>query len=574
MIQESRAYKYCEWALREGNNLVPVYVKKQCQSWKDIADGKDPEAYIDEKTYEKIINILKLMIHPDLKRPLDESLEDYAIFFITAIFCTKYFDPDDQVEVRFYETAILKIARKNFKTFVSGVIFILLMLTEPRFSRFFSVAPDLKLSKELQIAIQKIIKSSPLLSDEEDPVFKTLRSEIRCLLTESEYTPLAYSEDKMDGKLPTAFLADEAGAMDSYPVEAMRSGQITLQNALGIIISTEYPNDNNVMIDEVDKAKKVLDGLRENRRIFSLIYEPDDYLLTGDQWKTNDLCIYQSNPVAVNIKRVFKKILEKRADAIEYENKRENYLCKHNNIKYKSLGVEGYIEITKVRECKIKENLEFWKGKRVWLGLDLSQTDDNTALAMITEHEGKIYAKVWGFIPKDKKALKTKKEDVNYDRLISQGVCFECGDEVIDYGFVETFIIGDKEKGKPSLEEKYGVEIQQIGYDRYNAISTVQKLEAAGYECVEIKQHSSVLHMPTKLLKECILNKTFRYDENLMLEINFQNARCTEDTNLNKYVNKKKSEGKVDMVVALINAIYLLQQDMLFGMDDFAAQVG
>lgn len=574
MIQESRAYKYCEWALREGNNLVPVYVKKQCQSWKDIAGGKDPEAYIDEKTYEKIINILKLMIHPDLKRPLDESLEDYAIFFITAIFCTKYFDPDDQVEVRFYETAILKIARKNFKTFVSGVIFILLMLTEPRFSRFFSVAPDLKLSKELQIAIQKIIKSSPLLSDEEDPVFKTLRSEIRCLLTESEYTPLAYSEDKMDGKLPTAFLADEAGAMDSYPVEAMRSGQITLQNALGIIISTEYPNDNNVMIDEVDKAKKVLDGLRENRRIFSLIYEPDDYLLTGDQWKTNDLCIYQSNPVAVNIKRVFKKILEKRADAIEYENKRENYLCKHNNIKYKSLGVEGYIEITKVRECKIKENLEFWKGKRVWLGLDLSQTDDNTALAMITEHEGKIYAKVWGFIPKDKKALKTKKEDVNYDRLISQGVCFECGDEVIDYGFVETFIIGDKEKGKPSLEEKYGVEIQQIGYDRYNAISTVQKLEAAGYECVEIKQHSSVLHMPTKLLKECILNKTFRYDENLMLEINFQNARCTEDTNLNKYVNKKKSEGKVDMVVALISAIYLLQQDMLFGMDDFAVQVG
>lgn len=574
MIQESRAYKYCEWALREGNNLVPVYVKKQCQSWKDIADGKDPEAYIDEKTYEKIINILKLMIHPDLKRPLDESLEDYAIFFITAIFCTKYFDPDDQVEVRFYETAILKIARKNFKTFVSGVIFILLMLTEPRFSRFFSVAPDLKLSKELQIAIQKIIKSSPLLSDEEDPVFKTLRSEIRCLLTESEYTPLAYSEDKMDGKLPTAFLADEAGAMDSYPVEAMRSGQITLQNALGIIISTEYPNDNNVMIDEVDKAKKVLDGLRENRRIFSLIYEPDDYLLTGDQWKTNDLCIYQSNPVAVNIKRVFKKILEKRADAIEYENKRENYLCKHNNIKYKSLGVEGYIEITKVRECKIKENLEFWKGKRVWLGLDLSQTDDNTALAMITEHEGKIYAKVWGFIPKDKKALKTKKEDVNYDRLISQGVCFECGDEVIDYGFIETFIIGDKEKGIPSLEEKYGVEIQQIGYDRYNAISTVQKLEATGYECVEIRQHSSVLHMPTKLLKECILSKQFCYEENLMLEINFQNARCTEDTNLNKYVNKKKSAGKVDMVVALINATYLLQQDMLFGMDDFAVQVG
>ena len=28
------------------------------------------------------------------------------------------------------------------------------------------------------------------------------------------------------------------------------------------------------------------------------------------------------------------------------------------------------------------------------------------------------------------------------------------------------------------------------------------------------------------------------------------------------YVNKKKSNGKVDMVVALINAVYLLQQDV------------
>ena len=78
--------------------------------------------------------------------------------------------------------------------------------------------------------------------------------------------------------------------------------------------------------------------------------------------------------------------------------------------------------------------------------------------------------------------------------------------------------------------------------------------------------------MPTKLLKECILSKNFSYDENLMLEINFQNARCTEDTNLNKYVNKKKSSGKVDMVVALINATYLLQQEQLNG-SDFTIQV-
>lgn len=570
MIQESKAYQYCEWAIEDDNKKAPHYVKLQCQSWKDIADGKDQEAYVSEETYEKIEKLLHLMIHPDLHKPLDESLEPYAAFFITAVFCTKMIDPDDKIEVRFYENALLKIARKNFKTFNAGVIFILLMLTEPRFSRFFSVAPDLKLSKELQIAIKKVIKSSPLLSDELSPVFKTLRSEIRCLLTESEYTPLAYSEDKMDGKLPTAFLADEAGAMDSYPVEAMRSGQITLVNSLGIVISTEYPNDNNVMIDEVDKGKKVLDGLRDDRRMFSLIYVPDDYLWQGDTWMHDDLCIYQSNPVACFNNRIFRKIVDKRTDAVEYENKRENYLCKHNNIKYKGLGVEGYIEITKVRKGKRKKDDAWWKGRKVWLGLDLSMTEDNVSVDMKTyegdtKDDAVLYTRTVGFIPAGRIAQKSKKEGVDYNALIRSGCCIACGDEVIDYTAVEDYIM--------TLEDKLGVEIQQIGYDRWNALSSVQKFEKAGYTCVEIKQHSSVLHSPTKWLKECILSGRYQYDENQMLEINFQNARCTEDTNKNKYVNKKKSGDKVDQVVGNINSTYLIEQELLYGTSEYFVQM-
>lgn len=570
LIQDSVAYKYCEWAVKPSNKKAPKYVKAQCKSWIRIVNGKDKDAYVDEKVYEKVIRVLHLMIHPDLYAPLDECLERYAMFLITATFCTKLKD-DQGRNIRYYQTVLLKIARKNFKTFNSGVIFILLMLTEPRFSRFFSVAPDLKLSKELQLAIRKIIKMSPALSDELDPAFKPLRSEIRCLITESEYTPLAYSEDKMDGKMANAFLADEAGAMDSYPVGAMRSSQITLLNKLGIIISTEYPNENNVMIDEVDKAKKVLDGLRRNKRIFSLIYEPDDYLLVNDQWKSNDLVIYQSNPVAVDNKEVFEAIKDMRSDAIDYENERENYLCKHNNIKYIGLGVEGYVEITKVRECRRKADDSWWKGRRVWIGLDLSLSEDNVCVNMET-YEGEdiesceLYSKTFGFIPKEKIDQKTKREDVDYRRLIRDGCCFECGGEIVSYSFIEDFII--------NLPEMFGVEIVQVGYDRWNAISTVQKLEEKGIECVEIKQHSSVLHSPTKLLKEKILSKKYHYDENLMLEINFQNARCTEDTNKNKYVNKKKSTGKVDQVVGNINSTYLIEQEILYGMSDFTVQTG
>lgn len=558
MITQSRAYQYALWCIEPDNRQVPKYVRKQAQSWLDIVNGANPEAIIDEAAVDKVSNILKMIIHPDTHGSMYDDIDDYAMLLIIAIFTTKL---ANDTTLRYYQTIVLKIARKNRKTFYAALIFIMLLLTEPALSRFFSVAPDLKLSSELKIAIKKIIKAN---SELDDKCFKTMRSEIRCLLNESDYIPLAYSEDKLDGKFPKAWLADEAGAMDSYPIDAMRSGQIGMRNKLGIIISTEYPNDNNGFEDEVDKARKSLDGVRKNKRIFSLIYQPDDEYLTDDKWMSEDMITYQSNPITVTNEDIRNEIFDLREDAVLYPNKRENYLCKHCNIKYKGLGVEGYVEVTKVRECKRKSDIEQWRGKRVYLGLDFSLSEDNTSVAMSTELDGKIQSKVWGFVPGDRIAAKSKKEDVDYEKLIARGDCFSCGTEVIDYGFVEDFIL--------SIEEIYHVEIVQIGYDRWNALSSVQKLENKGYECVEIKQHSSVLHSPTKLLKEKILSKDFEYDDNFLLEINFQNARCTTDTNLNKYVNKKKSSGKVDMVVALINSIYLLEQYILFGSDDFICQ--
>ena len=554
MIKETRAYQYAKWCGLSGNRKVGKYIKKQAKAWLKIADGKHKKAYVNEQSVGKVLRLLRLTVHPDLQIPMDEGLEDYAHFLIIAVFCTRTRDDNR----RFYTTALLEIARKNFKTFNAAVIFILGMLTEPQFSRFFSVAPDYKLSSELRLAVRKIIKVSPALADH----FKINRDMITCLLNDIEYTPLAYSNDGMDGRLANIFLADEAGALDSYPVEAMRSSQITIRNKLGIIISTQYPNDNNVMIDEVDIAKKVLDGLLDREDVFSLLYEPDEELTK--EWEKNDLVIFQSNPAAVSNAEIFKSIKDLRTMAVLYENKRENFLCKHCNIMYKGLGVEGYIDIQKVKQCARKDKAAWWNGRRVWLGLDLAQTDDNTAVAMLAEEDGTIYAKVWGFLPKDRVELKTKKEQVDYPRLIREGCCFACGKGVIDYGFVERFIV--------DLPKKYGVEIVGLGFDRYNALSSVQKLEEAGIECLEIKQHSSVLHPATKLLKECVLKKKFTYDENRLLEINFQNARCTEDTNLNKYVNKKKSAGKVDMVVAIINALHPLQVELINGETDFVIQ--
>ena len=352
------------------------------------------------------------------------------------------------------------------------------------------------------------------------------------------------------------------GALPStYAVEAMQSGQLNILNKLGFIISTKYPTVDNPFESYVKYSKQILDGIEKDETVFSLLYEPDK----TKGWENDDLILKQANPVALEIPEIWEDLLKKRAKALAIESARENFVTKHCNIIYQGAGTETYIDVKDVQKCRVKEI--DWSGKIVYVGLDLSESNDNTSVSMVAIGDNEeIIADVVAFIPEGRIEEKNAYEKIDYREYIRSGKVIPCGDKVIDYSVVEDYIM--------SLEEKYGVEIQAIGYDRWNALSTAQKLANAGYNTIEIRQHSSVLHPPTKRLKEKILSGEFSYTQNKLLEINFQNARCTYDTNKNLYVNKKKSKGKVDMVVSLINACYLLEQDYFLNTGDgFTVQV-
>ena len=532
---------------------APKYVIKQCADFLNIADGKNEKYVISKKKTKQIEQILKLLNMPKgLKagQSLYECATSYQwLLYISALAVVYRENPDK----RRYETVILEIGRKNFKTYTVGTLFIILFLTEPQFSKFFSVAPDGSLSREVREAIAETLKASPLIYEHNgNKRFKILRDYISCTLNSNKYIPLNYSTSRLDGRLPQVFVADEVGALpNSYAIDAMRSGQLNILNKLGCIISTKYPTIDNPFETEVDYAKKVLDGIVKDETIFALLYEPDDTI----NWATNDLVLKHANPAALENPVIWEDLLKKRAYAIAVPSARSNFCCKHCNISMQD-EAEAYIEVSAVQKCRRAEPID-WTGRDVWLAMDLAVTTDNCAVAMVSEENGEILAETWAFIPEGRIDEKNTIEKINYNDFIRNGKCFACGDRTVDYKFIEDFIIG--------IEEKYGVVIQSIGYDRYNALSSAQKLDEAGYNVVEIKQHSSVLHPATKLLKEKILEGEFEYSNNPLLEINFQNARCLYDTNLNEYVAKKRSAGKVDEVVALINAVCLLQRDVVFG---------
>lgn len=543
-----KAKQYAEDCL-SGKEITTFEVKKQCEWFLEDLEKQSNDYYpyyFDTKVIKIVEGLLKLLNFATglnvIGKSIYDGLENFQAFFIANIFGWRY--KEDSKKYRYREVDLF-IPRKNTKTFLAGLIIIILLLTEDEYSEFYSICLDRDLAGEVKKAISQILNASPAVREYFN-IPKTLSGRVECSLTHSFYQPRTAEANRNNSIRPSAFIADEYGAMkDNSNVEAMKSGQLSVRNPLMFKLTTAYAEDKSIMLDELEYLKKIYKETEKDDRLFALVY----YATEEHLW--DDIGLQMANPL--RIKENYDEIRRDREKALAKPSERTEFLTKHMNYFMPSNSGEEFIQLEKLRLCKNTRGTFDWKGKDVYLGIDLAMTTDNTAVSMVTMEDDMIFAKSWAFIPADRIEEKNRRERTDYRRFIEEGSCFACGDEVISYAFVEKFIM--------ELEEKYGVHIVQIGYDRFNCISTANKLDNAGYETVEVKQHSSVLHQPTKLLQESILQRKFSYDGDKLYEINFQNARCTEDTNLNKYVNKKKSNGKVDMVVSTIIAIYLLQQN-------------
>ena len=542
-----------------GKEITTFEVKKQCEWFLEDIEKQNNDYYpyyFDTKQIEIIEGVLKLLnfatgLHI-VGKSVYEGLEDFQAFFIANVFGWRY--KSDSRKFRYREVDLF-IPRKNSKTFLAALIIIILMLTEDEYSEFYSICLDRDLAGEVKKAISQILNASPSLLEYFNRP-KTLSGRMEGTLTHSFYQPRTAEANRNNSIRPSAFIADEYGAMkDNANVEAMRSGQLSVRNPLMFKLTTAYAEDKSIMLDELEYLKKFYKGLEADDRLFALVY----YATEEHLW--DDIGLQMANPL--RIEENYEEIRRARKNALAKPCERTEFLTKNMNYFMPSNSGEEFITIDKLRLCKNTRGIFDWNGKDVYVGIDLAMTNDNTAVSMVTIEDDMIFAKSWAFIPAEKIEEKNRRERTNYRRFIEEGSCFACGDEVVSYEFIENFIM--------NIERKYGVHIVQIAYDRYNCISTANKLESVGYQTVEVKQHSTILHMPTKWLQEHILQRKFSYDGDRLYEINFQNARCVEDNNLNKYVSKKKSNGKVDMVMSTIDALYLLQQEIL-NEDNFVCQ--
>ena len=125
MIQNHPSYIYAKRvASRELNS--PKYVIKQAAEFLRIADGEDRKYMIDEHRVSQIDNLLKLFIMPvgvKAGTPIYDCSTGYQwLVYVASLAVVRR----DDITQRRYQTVVLEICRKNFKTFTVATMFLLL----------------------------------------------------------------------------------------------------------------------------------------------------------------------------------------------------------------------------------------------------------------------------------------------------------------------------------------------------------------------------------------------------------------------------------------------------------------
>jgi len=550
--------KGLQWARDVVDNRFKsnVWIKKSCEKYINLIENlqheEDFKYYFDLKEANDIYNMLRFINFGSgmyMGKPFSEYLVGYQWFILENIFC--WFSKTEGRNDRMIQEVVLQMGRKSSKSVLISLIEIIIMLRSPKFSHHAIAGKNKGISELIVKDMERIIKSSPSIQK----YFKITKDQILCKRNESFCTPLAGNPSSLDGRLLTSFCVDETAILPNMDlISVLKLSQMSVAGSrLAFYISTCNFIEHNPFYELVDYNKKILDGtIEDDYRNFALIFELD----AGDDYKDPSNWI-KSSPLQATIPSGMEFLKSEFNKALEIPSKMQEFRVKILNERLAGAGLEGFVDIETLRKCKIEEDESFWYGKEVYIGLDLSQTTDLTSVCILhySYEEDLIYCKSWGFLPTDIVSEKQAMEKVDYRRYIDKNWCITSGDLVIRYDVIEDFIT--------DLEQRYGVRIVQIGYDRFNAISTANRLEKEGYEVTEVRQHSSTLGMSIKTLEEYILNGKFRYMENELLEIHFSNLRVAYDTNMNKYFHKKKSNGRIDCVFALITGLYLLNLEMI-----------
>lgn len=198
--------------------------------------------------------------------------------------------------------------------------------------------------------------------------------------------------------------------------------------------------------------------------------------------------------------------------------------------------------------CNAPVDAEALRGRPCYGGLDLSSTQDLTALVLVFPPQGdeeKYIVLPYCWIPEETIDVRSRKDHVNYDLWKRQGFVLSTEGNVVDYDYIEQLIL--------NLREQY--DIREIAYDRWNAQQLVQHLTDEGLAMVPMGQGFVSMSNPTKDLMRLILEGKIAHGGHPVLRWCMDNVVVRTDPAGNIKIDKARATEKVDAAVALVMAL-------------------
>ncbi|WP_314209462.1 terminase TerL endonuclease subunit, partial [Vagococcus salmoninarum] len=287
---------------------------------------------------------------------------------------------------------------------------------------------------------------------------------------------------------------------------------------------------------------EVLEGKVEADRYFIAIWELDDKEEIHDQDKW-----IKANPIFES-EEIKSTMLPAIQDDVELGIKQNNLnavLVKNFNM-WQQASEDSFVagEDWETQEVKPQDI----KGKPVYIGIDLSKTNDLTSVSWIVPiGDKKLYCDSHSFVA-TKYGLtdKEKRDGLPYRELEKMGECSitQLDSGIVDYEQVFEFI--------QNLIEENDLECLGICYDPYNANSLISMAEKSNYPMLEVRQGTLTLNVPTRTFREQLFDGNIIHPKNTILTHAVNNAITKEDNN-GIQINKAKNSNKIDPIAALIN---------------------
>jgi phage terminase large subunit-like protein len=188
-------------------------------------------------------------------------------------------------------------------------------------------------------------------------------------------------------------------------------------------------------------------------------------------------------------------------------------------------------------------------GQPCYCGLDLSSTQDVTALACVFPHDdGTFSLKVFAWLPADNLRERCQRDRVPYDTWAKDRALTLTAGNVVDYAGVE-----DKLR---ELRDQY--DLREVAFDPWSANQLAQRLTGEGFLMVEYRQTLANFSEPSKSFEKLVLERKLRHDGNPLMRWMVDCCKVYADANGNirpVKPDRRKDARRIDGVVASIMAL-------------------